>query len=65
MTKTHEVKFEILQHAPYTPYLAPLDFGLSSYLKKLLGSDSDVIARTNEYFAGFEESVYREGIQFE
>ena len=37
MDKIMELKFEILEHAPYSPDLAPSDFLLNPNLKKWLG----------------------------
>ncbi|GFV54907.1 hypothetical protein TNCV_758571 [Trichonephila clavipes] len=39
MTKIHELRFELLDHPPYSPYLAPSNFFLSSHLKKLRSVD--------------------------
>ena len=51
MAKLMKLKFELLQHPPYSPYLAPSDFFLFPNLKKWLGgqrftSNEEVIAQT-------------------
>ena len=57
MAKIIELKFELLEHPPYSPDLAPSDFFLFPNLKKWLGgqwftSNEEVIAQT---VASFEE----------
>lgn len=68
MSKIHELGFELLPHAPYSPDLAPSDFSLFPNLKKFhagkkYASDQEVIESTNGYFEQLEESSYRNGIK--
>jgi len=41
MAKIAELKFELLQHPPYSPDLVPSDFFLFPNLKKWLGAEND------------------------
>ena len=68
LAKLHELRFEILQHAPYSPDLAPSDYFLFPNLKKWLAgrrfiSNEEVISETNAHFAGLEPSYFAEGIK--
>lgn len=68
MAAIHYCGFELLQHPPYSPDLAPSDFHLFPHLKNRLsgqhfGSDDDVIAAADAYFDTLEESFYAEGIR--
>ncbi|GFU41928.1 histone-lysine N-methyltransferase SETMAR [Trichonephila clavipes] len=56
MTKIHELRFELLDHPPYSPDLAPSNFFLSSHLKIALGgqrfsSNEEAITFVSNYFA--------------
>ena len=67
ITKITELKYELLQHPPYSPDLAPSDFWLFPHLKKFLrgkhfSSNEEVIAVVEEYFAGLAESHFHDGI---
>ena len=64
MVKFNELSFELLPHPPYSPDLAPDDYGLFADLKKMLqgkrfGSNEEVIAETEAYFEGKDESFYK------
>ncbi|KAF8785791.1 Histone-lysine N-methyltransferase SETMAR like protein [Argiope bruennichi] len=68
MGKLHELKFEILPHAPYSPEMAPSDNSFFPNLKNFLPgrrfcSNTEVIQATNAYFEALEESSNRERIQ--
>lgn len=68
MAKLHELRYELLPHAPYSPDLAPCDFYLFPNLKKWLGgkrfgSNEEVMAETNAYFEEFDKSYYLDGIK--
>ncbi|XP_055950857.1 histone-lysine N-methyltransferase SETMAR-like [Argiope bruennichi] len=68
MAKLHELKFEILSHAPYSPDMVPSDYKLFPSMKKFLAgrkfcSDIEVISDTTAYFGALEGSSYRQGIQ--
>ena len=67
ITKITELKYELLQHSPYSPDLAPSDFWLFPHLKKFLrgkhfSSNEEVIAVLEEYFAVLAESHFHDGI---
>jgi len=66
--KLHELHYEVLPHAPYSPDLAPCDYYLFPNLKKWLGgrrftSNEEVKSETTEYFAGLEKPYFAEGIR--
>lgn len=68
MQKLEELRFEIIDHPPYSPDLAPSDFHLFPNLKKFLAgkrfeSNEEVKTSVNEYFESLEESYFREGIE--
>jgi len=63
--KIKRLKYELLEHPPYSLYLAPSDFRLFPNLKKFVvgkcfGSNKDVIAAVNGYFADLPESHFRD-----
>lgn len=67
MGKLHDLKYEILEHPPYSPDLAPSDYYLFPNLKKFLGgkrfaSNEDAIAAVDAYFADLPENYFKEGI---
>ncbi|GFV54176.1 histone-lysine N-methyltransferase SETMAR [Trichonephila clavipes] len=71
MTKIHELRFEILDHTPSLPDLAPSDFFLFRHLKIVLGgqkfsSNEEAITFVNNNFAEKTPSTiwagYRNGI---
>jgi histone-lysine N-methyltransferase SETMAR len=68
MAKIHQLGFELLPHAAYSPDLAPSDFSLFPNLKKFhagkkFASDLEVIAASNAYFEELYESAYKDGIK--
>lgn len=68
MAKIHELGFELVPHAPYSPDLAPCDYYLFPNLKRWLGgqkflTNEDCIAGVNGYFADLDESYFLEGIK--
>ena len=67
-SKIHELHFELLPHAPYSPDLAPSDFFHFPNMKKWLAGNkfdlnAEVIAEMNAYFEGLEKSYYTEGLE--
>ena len=68
MAKIHELRFELLDHQPYSPDLAPSDFFLFPGLKIALGeqrfsSNEKVITFVNNYFAEKKAGYYLDGLQ--
>lgn len=67
IAKVMELKFELLQHPPYSPDLAPSDYGLNPNLKKCLGrcrfTSDEVIAQTVAYSEAFLKSDFLDGLQ--
>lgn len=66
--KLHELGYEVLPHAPYSPDLAPSDYYLFPNLKKWLGgrrftSNEEVKTATTAYFAELEKTYFTQGIQ--
>lgn len=66
--KLHDLRFEVVPHAPYSPDLAPSDYFLFPNLKKWLGgrrfsSNDEVKAETTAYFAELDSSHYADGIK--
>ena len=61
------LKFELLQHPPYSPDLAPEDFFLFPNLKKRLDgqrfTSNKVIAQTDAYFEDLLESYFSGGLK--
>ena len=56
MARIHELRFELLDHPPYSPDLAPSDFFFFPHLKIALGgkrfsSNEGAITFVNNYFA--------------
>lgn len=67
ISKLTELKYELLEHPPYSPDLAPSDFHLFPNLKKSLrgkhfSSNEEVIAAVEGYFEGLPEDHFRKGI---
>lgn len=67
MAKINELKYELLQHPPYSPDLAPSDFHLFPKLKIFLGgkrfsTEEEVHEAVNQYFGSLDENHFREGI---
>ena len=69
MVKLNDLRFELLPHPPYSPYLAPSDFYLFADIKKMLqgkrfsSDDEEVIAATEVYFEAKDKSFYKKGIE--
>lgn len=67
MAKLKDLHFELLEHPPYSPDLAPSDFHLFPNLKRFLrgkrfSSNEEAIATVNNYFDGLPENHFRDGI---
>lgn len=67
MSTIAECGFEIMDHPPYSPDLAPSDYYLFPQLKKkLMGRrfrcDDDVIRATTEFFGAQNKEFYKTGI---
>ena len=55
--------FEILEHPPYSPDLAPSDFYLFPGVKKeVFASNGKVMDAVDEFFEGKEEQYFKSGI---
>lgn len=68
MTAIHECGFELLQHPPYSPDLAPSDFHLFRSLKDSLrgrqfDSDENVIKAINDWCDQLDESFFLDGVK--
>lgn len=68
MAKIHELRFELLDHPPYSPDLAPSDFFLFPDLKTALGgqrfsSNEEAMTFVNNYFAQKNAKYYLDGLQ--
>lgn len=68
MAKLHELRYEIIEHAPYSPDLSPCDFFLFPQLKKNLAgrrfeSNEEVIAAVKDFFDTQDKSFYSEGMK--
>ena len=68
MAKIHELRFELLDHPPYSPDLAPSDFFLLPHLKTALGgqrfsSNEEAIIFVNNYFAEKNAEYYSDGLK--
>ncbi|GFT87848.1 putative mariner transposase [Trichonephila clavipes] len=55
MVKLSELRFELLSHPQYSPYLPPSDYMLFEDLKRMLqgkrfGANEEVIAKVEAYF---------------
>jgi len=66
--KLLDLRYDVVPHAPYSPDLAPSDFFLFPNLKKSLagmrfGSNDEVIATTEAYFAGLDKSYFSDGLK--
>jgi [histone H3]-lysine36 N-dimethyltransferase SETMAR len=64
----HEAGFELLDHPPYSPDLAPSDFHLFPNLKEHLrgtvfSSDDDVMNAVNQWLEDQEEEFFQTGIK--
>ena len=68
MSAMHDCGFELIDHPPYSPDLAPSDYFLFPNLKKHLAgkryeSNDDVISAVEDFFEGQEENFYATGIR--
>ena len=68
MAKIHELRFELLDHPPYSPDLAPSDFFLFPKLKTALerqrfSSNEEAMTFVNNYFAQKNAKYYLDGLQ--
>ena len=68
MSVVHDCGFELIDHPPYSPDLAPSDYFLfPNFEKHLAGkryeSDDDVISAVEEFFEGQKENFYSTGIR--
>ena len=67
MGKLRDLHYELLEHPPYCPDLAPSDFCLFPKLKLFLAdqhfvSNQEAIAAVEGYFADVTKNRYRDGI---
>jgi histone-lysine N-methyltransferase SETMAR len=67
MGKLRNLHYELLEHPPYSPYLAPSDFYLFPKLKfflagQRLSSNQEAIAAVEGYFADLTKNHYRDGV---
>lgn len=68
MAKIHELGFELVPHAPYSPDLAPCDYYLFPNMKRWHGgqkklSNEDCIAGVNGYFEDLNKTYFLEVIK--
>ena len=66
MGKLRDLRYELLEHPPCSPDLAPSDFCLFPKLKLLLAAhlfspNQEVIAAVEGYFADLTKNHYRDG----
>ena len=66
--KLFDIRYEILPHPPCYPGLAPSDYVLFPNMKTWLGgkrfsSNEEIIAAKNEYFEGYDQNYFLEGIK--
>lgn len=67
MAKFSELKYDLVEHPPYSPDLAPSDFHLFRNLKQFLrgkrfSSDEEVVAAVDQYFVDLPETHFKDGI---
>jgi histone-lysine N-methyltransferase SETMAR len=67
MGKLRDLHYELLEHPPYSPDLAPSDFCLFLKLKLFLAdqrfsSNQEAIAAVERYFVDLMKNHYRDGI---
>jgi histone-lysine N-methyltransferase SETMAR len=67
MGKSRDLHYELLEHTPYSPGLAPSDFFLFSKLKLILAGprfslNQEAMAAVNGYFADVTKNHCRDGI---
>ncbi|KAL6265673.1 hypothetical protein P5V15_002472 [Pogonomyrmex californicus] len=68
MAKIHELHFELVDHPPFSPDLAPSDFFLFPKFKISLGgqrfsSNEEVIAYVKRLFCGARRQLLFEGVK--
>lgn len=68
IAKINELRFELLDHPPYSPDLAPSDFFLFPNLKTALGgqrfsSNEEAITFVNSYFMEKDAEYYLDGLK--
>ena len=63
MVKLNELKYELFEHPPYSPDLAPSDYYLFRQTIKRFSSNEEAIAAVEQYFAELPENHYRDGIK--
>jgi histone-lysine N-methyltransferase SETMAR len=67
MGKLRDLPYELLEHPPYSPYLAPSDFCLFPKLKLFLAgqrfsSNQEAIVAVEGYFADLTKNQFRDVI---
>jgi len=67
MGKLRDLHYELVEHPPYSPDLAPSDFCLFPKLKLFLAgqrfsTNQETIAAVDGYFADLTKNQFREGI---
>ena len=68
MAAIHDCGFKLIEHPPYAPDLAPLDFHLFPKLKTAISgthfqSDDDVIHAVDDFLNGQEKDFFKSGIE--
>ena len=68
MSKLRGLKYDLLEHPPYSPDLAPSDFCLFPNLKKFVAgkrfsSNEEIIAAVEGSFTDVPESYFKTGIK--
>lgn len=68
ITKLNDLKYDLLDHPPYSPDLAPSDFFLFTNLKKFLSGkrfrdNQEAIDAVNGYFESLDEKHYKQGME--
>jgi histone-lysine N-methyltransferase SETMAR len=66
MRKLRDLHYELLEHPPYSPYLAPYDLCLFSKLKLFLAgqrfsSNQEAIVAVEGYFADLTKTTTKTG----
>ena len=67
MAKLHDLKYELLEHPPYSPDLEPSDFHPFPKPKIFLGgqrfsSSEEAIAAVDDYFSELLQCHFKDGI---
>lgn len=68
MNKLEQLRYELVEHPPYSPDLAPSDYYLFPNLKKMLQgrrftSNEEVETQTNAYFEALPKLYYQTGLE--